>query len=145
MLFHHGKAYSQDLRERVFALAEAGQRVGEIAASLRLSASYVSKALSRQHRTGVRTALPQHGHMAPKLASLHQAIRAQVAADPDATIADLRAWLQTEHQMTVSVGVMWQTLKRLNLTLKKSRSGRPNRIAATWPRRASNGVMSSPS
>jgi transposase len=145
MLFHRGKAYSQDLRERVFTLAEAGQRVGQIAAALRLSVSYVSKTLSRRQRTGVRTALPQHSHMMPKLAGLHQAIRARVAAHPNATIADLRTWLQTDHHMTVSVGAMWQTLKQLDLTLKKSRSGRPNRTVPKSPRPASNGVMSSPS
>lgn len=145
MLFHRGKAYSQDLRERVFALAEAGQRVGEIAASLRLSVAYVSKALSRRQQTGVRTALPQRSHRTSKLTSLHEAIRARVAADPDTTIADLCAWLQANQHVRVSVGAMWHTLKQLNLTLKKSRSGRPNRTVPKWPKRASNGVTGSPS
>jgi hypothetical protein len=47
MLFQRGKAYSQDLRERVFAAAEDGGRVGQIARGLRVSVSYVSKVLSR--------------------------------------------------------------------------------------------------
>jgi transposase len=132
------------LRERVFALADAGQRVGEIAAALRLSVSYVSKALSRWQRTGVRTALPQCSHRVAKLRDLHEAIRARVAADPDTTIADLRTWLQTNHQVTVSVGVIWRTLKQLNLTLKKSHCGRRNRIARMLPQPASDGVTDSP-
>jgi transposase len=145
MLFQRGQAYSQDLRERVFALAEAGQRVGEIAAALRLSVSYVSKALSRWQRTGVRTALPQSSHRVSKLSSLHALIRARVAADPNTTIAALRAWLQTDQQVRVSVGAMWQTLKHLNLTRKKSHSGRPNRTAPKLPQRVANGATSSPS
>jgi len=47
MQWRRGKAYSQDLRERVFALCDAGDAVGEIADALCVSVSYVSKALSR--------------------------------------------------------------------------------------------------
>jgi hypothetical protein len=35
MLYQRGKAYSQDLRERVFAASDDGERVGEIAELLR--------------------------------------------------------------------------------------------------------------
>ena len=59
MLWQRGKAYSQDLRERVFAAADDGEAVGRIAVSLRVSVSYVSKVLLRRHRTGQTTALPQ--------------------------------------------------------------------------------------
>jgi hypothetical protein len=45
MLWHRGKAYSQDLRERVVAAADDGEPVGRIADVLRVSVSYVSKAL----------------------------------------------------------------------------------------------------
>ena len=44
MRWRRGKAYSQDLRERVFALCDAGDAVGEIAEALSVSTSYVSKA-----------------------------------------------------------------------------------------------------
>ena len=37
MLYQRGKAYSQDLRERVFAASDDGERVGEIAELLRVS------------------------------------------------------------------------------------------------------------
>lgn len=82
--------------------------------------SYGSKALSRRHHTGVRTALPQRNRRSAKLTGLQATIRARFAAHLDTTIADLRRWLQTDHQITISVGVMWSTLKRLNLALKKS-------------------------
>jgi transposase len=48
MLWRRGKPYSQDLRERVFAVADDGETVGRIAAMLRVSVSYVSKVLSRR-------------------------------------------------------------------------------------------------
>ena len=46
MQWRRGRAYSQDLRERVFALYDVGDAVGEIADALCVSTSYVSKALS---------------------------------------------------------------------------------------------------
>ena len=119
MLFQRGKAYSQDLRERVFAAADDGGRVGQIARALRVSVSYVSKVLSRRDKTGQTTARPQRCHLTPRLADLHQAIRQQVAARPDATIAELRAWLLATHEVAVSDGPVCETLAELDLTLKK--------------------------
>ena len=52
MPWQRGKAYSQDLRDRVLAAADEGERVGHIAAMLRVSVSYVSKVLSRRRLTG---------------------------------------------------------------------------------------------
>ena len=56
MLWRRGKSYSQDLRERVFAAADDGEPVGQIATMLRVSISYVSKVLSRRRLTGQTTA-----------------------------------------------------------------------------------------
>jgi transposase len=144
MLFQRGKAYSQDLRERVFAAAEDGGRVGQIARGLRVSVSYVSKVLSRRDKTGETTARPQRCHIPPKLADLHEAIRQQVAAQPDATIAELRAWLLATHEIAVSDGLVCKTLAELGLTLKKSRFARPNRTAPILPRHGRCGVRNSP-
>jgi transposase len=80
MLFRRSKAYFQDLRERVFALADAGDAVGEIAQALCVSVLYVSKALSRRRDTGERSARPQRCHVPPKLAALYDTIRAEVAS-----------------------------------------------------------------
>jgi transposase len=121
MLFRRGKAYSQDLRERVFALADAGDAVGEIAQALCVSVSYVSKALSRRRDTGERSARPQRCHVPPKLAGLYDTIRAEVASRPDATLGELRRWLHEKHQVSASDGLMHATLAHLGLTHKKRR------------------------
>jgi transposase len=143
MLYQPGKPYSQDLRERVFAASDEGDRVGEIAELLRVSVSYVSKALARRRTTGETTARAQRNHVTPKLAPLYDAIRARVAERPDGTIEELRAWLRATHAMSASVGLIWKTLKQLGLTLKKSHSARPNRIGRTLRARAQNGARSS--
>ncbi len=67
MAWRRGKAYSQDLRERVFALSDSGCSVGSVAEQLLVSISYVSKALTRRRLTGETTARPQRCHVVPKL------------------------------------------------------------------------------
>lgn len=143
MLWQRGKPYSQDLRERVFATADDGQPVGQIARLLRVSVSYVSKVLSRRRQTGQTEALAQRGHVPPKLANLHGAIRQQVTACPDATIAEMRAWLSKTHQVSASNGLMWKTLADLKLTYKKSRSTRLNKPGRMSLPGAPNGVRNS--
>jgi transposase len=145
MLWRRGRSYSQDLRERVFAAADDGEPVGRIATLLRVSISYVSKVLSRRRRTGDMTARRQRCHVIPKLSGLHPAILAQVTSHPDATIAELRAWLVETHQVAASTGLMNKTLAALDLTYKKSPSTLLSRRARTLPRPASNGANSNPS
>jgi len=128
MLWRRGKAYGQDLRERVFAAADIGTPVGEIAEMLLVSISYVSKALSRRARTGETTARPQRCHVPPKLACLYRAIRKQVASTPDATPEELRAWLIETHGVEASTTLIWETLDKLDLTLKKRPCTPPNKI-----------------
>ena len=103
--------------------ADGGEPVGRIAASLRVGVSYVSKVLSRRRRTGVTTAVAPRGHVRPKLIDHHDAIRTRIAAKPDATIEELKAWLHATHQVTASAGVVWKTLSTLKRTLKKVTPG----------------------
>jgi len=143
MLYQRGKAYSQDLRERVFAASDDGGRVCEVADLLRVSVSYVSKALTRRSTTGETTVRSQRGHKAPKLAPFYAALRAHVAERGDTTIEELRAWLLATHQVAASVGLIWHTLKLLGLTRKKSHCGPPSKIGRTSPRPVRNGVKAS--
>ena len=119
MLWRRGKAYGQDLRERVFAAADLGTPVGEIAEMLFVSISYVSKALSRRAGTGETTARPQRCHVAPKLAAVYGAIGEQVASTPDITLAEMKVWLFETHGIEASTTLIWETLDKLDLTLKK--------------------------
>jgi transposase len=143
MLWQRGKAHPQALRERVFAAAEAGLRVGQIAERLLVSISYVSKTLSRERRTGERTAHPQRCHVAPKLASHHDAIRKHVTSNPDITLAELQGWLRDKHNLSASAALICTTVKTLGLTLKKSRCERPSRTGLMLSRHAPSGARSS--
>lgn len=138
-----GRAYSQDLRDRV--LAAVGEPIRSVAARLSVSPSYVSKVQSKARETGQTTPGPQCNRVPPRLAPLYGALRVRVIEQADATIAELRAWVTREHGVTVSHPVMWHTLARLGLTLKKSASARPSRTAPILRKRDATGPCSSPS
>jgi hypothetical protein len=82
------RAYTQDLRERLFQASDAGMRIGQIAAALMVSVLYVSKALSRRRLTGEITARAQRCHVPPKLAGLHDTIKERIAVVPDTTLLE---------------------------------------------------------
>ena len=139
-----GKPYSQDLRERVIAAVDGGTGAYVAAPLFRVSVSYIYKALGRRRTTGETTARTGRAGRKAKLAAHDEALRAQVASQPDATLEELQAWLALERKVKVSIGCLWNRLRRLKLPLKKSHSGRPNRIGRMSPRRVPSGTPASP-
>ena len=51
-------------------------------------------------------------------------IRTAVAGQPDLTLAELQFRLDQDWQFTISIGSLWNTLRRLNLRLKKNHARR---------------------
>jgi transposase len=137
-----GRAYSQDLRERVIASVDCGTGAYAAASIFRVSVSYVYKVLGRRKRTGETRARPWAGGPQPKLAAHDEALRARIMSQPDATLAELQAWLMAEHTMKVSLGCPWKRLRRLGLTLKKVIAP-PSKTGRISPRPATNGVKAS--
>jgi transposase len=145
MEWRRGRAYGQDLRDKMFAVIDRGIEPVEVAETFTVSVSWIYKALGRRRATGEMTARPQRCHVPGKLDLHHDEIRARVAAAPDMTIAELRGWLRTARGISVSHAVMWEALKRLGLSLKKRPSMPPSKNAPMSPLRARNGVSCSPS
>jgi transposase len=139
-----GRAYSQDLRERVMAAVDSGAGAYAAASIFRVSVSYIYKLLDRRKRTGETRARPWAGGSKPKLAAHDEALRARVMSEPDATLAELQAWLIAEHDLKVSIGCLWKRLRHLGLTLKKSHCAPPSKTGLMSRRRARNGVRASP-
>jgi transposase len=137
-----GQPYGADLRDRV--LAATGEAIRTVAARFSVSPSYVSKVRARLRQTGQATPGPQHNHVRPRLEPFYDVLRARVAAQTDATIAELRTWMAEQHGVTVSHPVMWETLGRLGLTLKKSASARPSRTGRTSLRHVPRGSPNNP-
>lgn len=114
-----GEEYSQDLREQVLA---ADGSIRQVASRFGVSSAYVSKVRSRLRLTGQRTTKPRGGQRKPILAGREDLLRARLAAAPDATLVDLQRWLLESHGLKISTGALWNSLRRLGLTV---RSGHP--------------------
>jgi transposase len=135
-----GRAYSQDLRDRVLSAVDAGIPVTEVAELFEVTVSYIYKALDRRRRTGMTTALPWAAGPQPKLKAYEDQLRCHVREFCDATLEEIRFWLIGEHGVKVSIGCLWNTLKRLKLPLKKSRNTPPSRTARMSPGSAGPGM-----
>jgi transposase len=122
MSWHRGQAYAQHLRDRVLAAIDRGMGAYEAAPLFQVSVSYIYKVLARRRQTGETAARQQRCSVVPRLAAHDDALRARVASHPDATIAELRAWLLADHGVSASHGSVWSALDRLNLTHKKTAS-----------------------
>jgi transposase len=118
MAWRSGQAYAQDLRDRV--LRAEGSNT-EVAARFEVSQSYVSRVRSRERRLGLDTPGAQRNHVVPHLAAVEKELAAQVAKNTSQTLKDLVAWAHEQHGVQTSITAMWGTLRRLGLTLKKSR------------------------
>ena len=127
MAWRRGQTYGQDLRDRVLACPD--MTLVEVATRFEVSPSYVSKVRARLRELGDACPGAQRNHVPLRLAPLVDAVRAQIQAVPDTKLNELRSWLQDAHNVSVSYAVIWKVVTRLGLTLKKSTSGPPSRIA----------------
>jgi transposase len=80
-----GRAYAQDLCERVMAAVDSGTGAYAAASIFRVSMSYIYKLLGRRKMTGETSARPWAGGSKPKLAGYHEVLRARLMSEADAT------------------------------------------------------------
>jgi transposase len=141
------KPYSQDLRDRIIQALEAGTATQHaIAERFCVSGSFVEKLWQRRRRSGSSAAKPHAGGRQGHLKDHLEFLRSEVAKQPDATLADLRARLVAAQGPQVSTATLCRALQRLKLPLKKSRSTPRNGIQSASRRSAPrSGRPSSPS
>ena len=115
------RAYSEDLRERAVARAEAGETIREIAAALAISPSCVSKWRKQLRESGALTPGQVGGHKPRTLVGECAAwLRARVAQGPFTT-RGLVAELATRGIKTDRRAV-WVFLHAEGLSFKKNRA-----------------------
>lgn len=116
------KAYSLDLRERVAAAAGLpGVPLWQVARQFAVSKSFVEKLRARQLATGSVAALPPGRGPSPRLTpSAHHTLNALVAAQSDATLAELCAALVAAAHPAVSPSTLCNLLQRLGWNRKKN-------------------------
>lgn len=114
------KQYSGDLRERLLGVIDTGLSQAEAARLFGVGTSTITR--WRQRRAETKTLHPtSRPGRPPRLGSAQaDALRAQVAAIPDATLVEHCATWEREQHVTVSVATMSRAIRRLGITVKKS-------------------------
>jgi transposase len=120
-------AYSMDLRTRVVQDSDAGLASKELAERYHVSRAWVDALKQRRRETGSIEPHQQTKFRGRVLAGQEDRLAALVAAQPDATLAELREALRT----SAGLATVWRELDRLQLTVKKNDSRR----RTTPPRR----------
>jgi transposase len=121
------QAYALDRHQRVLADCDAGLLTPQVATKYRVSASWVRRLKQRRRQTGEVTPRPPRNQRRPTLDAHRDRLRALIAADPDATLAELR------DRLGVAIGLtaLWEAIRRLGLTVKKKFSVLPSKTGPT--------------
>src|SRR5262245_279332 len=124
------KAYSMDLRTRVLAACDDGMGTAEAAEAFAVSPAWVRRLKQRRRETGeVAPRAQARRGPAPALEPAYDRLRELNRQAPDLTPTEVRDRLG----LRVAPLTVWRALRRLGLTFKKSRTGRPSGTARTWP------------
>lgn len=125
------RAYSQDLRARIMAAVGVGQSQAAVARRFGVAVATIRNYRRLREETGGLAPRPRPGGVPEIAPARYPALRAQLAADPDATLEQHCATWAAEQGQAVSVTTMWRTIDRLGWTVKKNaRGGRAGRGGA---------------
>lgn len=116
-----GKAYSEDLRERVGAYVISGHSCRAAAQLFDISVSTAVRIASQYRELGTVRVKPQgrpagrHGKLAPHIDFLIEIVR----AEPDITLSELNTALEDTHGVSVRLSSIHRALKRAGFSYKK--------------------------
>ena len=127
--------YSMDLRKRVVRAWDSGMDAESVAAKYEVSRAWVHRLLQRRRETGSIAPRKQTKFRRRVLADQEARLAALIAAQPDATLAELREALPT----SAALSTLWMAIDRLQLTVKKNRTRR--RATSAGRRRAASPVV----
>ena len=114
------KQYSADLRERLLGAIDAGLSQAEAARLFGVSGSSIKRWRTQQRQTGSLAARRRTGRRRHVRPEQEATLLAQVAATPDATLAEHCAMWAASTGVHLSTATMSRTLTRLDQPRKKS-------------------------
>jgi transposase len=127
-------AYAEDLRTRILAAVDGGMSKRQAAVVFGVSRSTIKRYAELRRTTGSLAPKPHTAGPPVRIRPTdHATLRAQLAAAPDATLADhCTTWEQTTG-VVVSVTTMQRTIARLGWTRKKRPWRPPNATRSPAP------------
>ena len=121
------RAYSDDLRQRIFEDCDGGMTTRVVATKYRVSESWVRRLKQRRRQTGEWSARRRKKFRTPILSPHYDRIRTLIADQPDLTLEELR----TRLGLVVGLTALWETVRRLGLSWKKKSFGPRSKIVRT--------------
>jgi transposase len=137
------EAYSMDLRTRVLAACDGGQQTKQVAKLFSVSPAWVRRLKQRRRDDGsiAPRAVRRTGNL-----KLDESARVRVLdwiqQKPDSTLEELRGRIDQELNVRISIGALWETLRRMKLSFKKSRRTQPSSRVRTWQSSVPAGMSS---
>lgn len=114
------RPYSLDLRERVVgAVVRGGLSARAAAARFGVSAASAIKWVQRFRRSGSVAPLPAPRRPGSPLNAEADWLLAAIAAEPDLTLAEVRARLGRERGARAGLGALWRFYDRHGISFKK--------------------------
>ena len=111
---------SMDLRRRIVDAVAGGSSIREAARRFAVSPSAAIKLMQRVEATGSPAPDRFGGYRRPILEPYRTELERMVAAEPRATLAELRERLRERHGVLVGLSTLHATLHRLGLRHKKT-------------------------
>jgi transposase len=116
-------AFSLDLRKRVLAAVDGGLSRTQAARRFQVGRATITTWVTLRRERGSLAAQSPPGRPRTIGASDAEALRAQLNAQPDATLPDhVRVWVARHPDQPLSTATMSRAIQRLGWTRKKSRS-----------------------
>jgi transposase len=115
------RPYSEDLRERVMAGIDRGERREAVAERFSVSVPTITRWVRLRRETKGLAPRPVPGPPAVKLGALLDALPGRLAERADATLEEQCSWWRGESGIEVSTATMSRAIARLGWTRKKSR------------------------
>jgi transposase len=137
------RAYSDDLRRKLLEAYQAGEgSLPKLAARFRVSvgwAKYISATLTHTGQME-RPQGGKRGRVSRVTPEALDYLASQVKKQPDRTLAMLQEDLGREFGIRIGITQVWNTLNRMGLRFKKSRSTHPNRTVSESQPKESSGA-----
>jgi transposase len=134
------KSYPLEYRHRVVELSAKGWTTREIQQALGVSRAWVDS-IKRLQKNGQSLEIKSSANHRTSLAERHgERIKAQIRKHPGTTLAEL----QKDLGLSESIWTIWQALRALGLSLKKSHFRRPSGRGRTSNSSGRNGTSSGP-
>jgi len=110
------RAYSMDLRERIFRDSDGGMPSVAVAEKYDVSRAWVDRLKQRRRETGEVSPRAQRYGPHPKLGPHLHRLGDLIHEQPDRTLAELQAALG----LSASLATIWRAVKQLGFTVKKN-------------------------